>query len=177
MIAAGDLTPAGAADVPAAVALINLAYRGARAPGWSSEAGYIEGDRTTEPQLHAEIAASPAASLLLWRDRSVLSGCVWLEPLSDGKWYLGSLAVDPARQGEGVGDAMLSAAEAWTRARGGACVRLTVVNVRIALIEWYERRGYRQTGETSAFPYGDNRFGVPLRDDLRFVVLEKALAA
>jgi hypothetical protein len=52
---------------------------------------------------------------------------------------------------------------------------MTVLNVRDALIAWYVRRGYAMTGETQAFPYGDERFGRPLRDDLSFVVLWKAL--
>jgi hypothetical protein len=50
-----------------------------------------------------------------------------------------------------------------------------VVNVRDALIAWCLRRGAHKTGETEPFPYGDNRFGVPLRDDLSFLVLEKDL--
>jgi hypothetical protein len=50
-----------------------------------------------------------------------------------------------------------------------------VLNVRDALIAWYLRRGYEFTGETEPYPYGDNRFGRPLRDDLEFVILEKQL--
>jgi hypothetical protein len=49
------------------------------------------------------------------------------------------------------------------------------VNVRETLIAWYRRRGYRETGETEPFPYGDDRFGTPLRNDLHFVVLAKDL--
>jgi hypothetical protein len=49
------------------------------------------------------------------------------------------------------------------------------MNVRDTLMAWYERRGYVKTGETEAFPYGDERFGRPLRDDLHFVILEKAI--
>jgi hypothetical protein len=52
---------------------------------------------------------------------------------------------------------------------------MTVVNVRDILIAWYERRGYKLTKEIRPFPYGDERFGRPLRDDLYFVVLEKDL--
>ena len=47
---------------------------------------------------------------------------------------------------------------------------MTVVHIRDTLIAWYQRRGYVLTGETLPFPYGD-----PPRDDLSFVVLEKAL--
>lgn len=51
---------------------------------------------------------------------------------------------------------------------------MNVVNVRDALIAWYLRRGYHKTGETEPFPYSDDRFGAPLRDDLSF--LERAAA-
>jgi hypothetical protein len=47
--------------------------------------------------------------------------------------------------------------------------------LRDALIAWYLRRGAHKTRETEPFPYGDDRFGAPLRDDLSFLVLEKKL--
>ena len=53
---------------------------------------------------------------------------------------------------------------------------MTVIDLREDLIAWYERRGYRRTGEHAPFPYGDERFGIPRRDDLRFEWLEKPLA-
>lgn len=171
-----NLIPATDADVPQVVALMNRAYRGhATSLAWTTEHGYITGDRTTEALLREDMAASPAASLMLWRDAGDggLKGCVWLEPLGEGVWYLGSLAVDPDRQNGGLGRTLLDAAEQWIAAQGGRRVRMTVVNVRAGLIAWYERRGYRATGETNPFPYGDNRFGMPQRDDLCFVVLEK----
>lgn len=167
-------------DVPAIVALMNRAYRGSGASsGWNTEAGYIAGDRTTTALLRADLAAKPEGSFLKWADGSTdrLKGCVWLEPLGDDVWYLGSLAIDPAQQNGGLGRVMLSAAEDWVRERGGTRVRMRVVNVREALIAWYVRRGYRLTGETDPFPYGDDRFGTPLRDDLCFVVLERDLAS
>jgi hypothetical protein len=37
------------------------------------------------------------------------------------------------------------------------------------------RRGYARTGELLPFPYGNDRFGLPLRDDLQFEALEKEL--
>ena len=55
-------------------------------------------------------------------------------------------------------------------------IEMTVINIRATLIAWYERRGYRLTGETRPFPYGDDRFGTPTRPDLAFVVLEKPLS-
>jgi ribosomal protein S18 acetylase RimI-like enzyme len=80
-------------------------------------------------------------------------------------------------QGNGVGRALLAAAESY--ARDDLCadaMELTVIGQRLDLIAWYERRGYRPTGEARPFPYGDERFGIPRRDDLHFVVMGKRLA-
>ena len=168
--------PANDSEIPHIVALMNRAYRGVSA-GWSTEAGYITGNRTTEPLLRAEWAAKPDAWLLTWRDSAAgpIIGCVWLEPLGGDVWYLGLLTIDPARQNSGLGHTVLIAAEQWLCQRGAWRVRMTVVNIRTVLIAWYVRRGYRETGETAPFPYGDDRFGTPLRDDLCFTVLEKDL--
>lgn len=170
--------PATDDDVPDIVALMNRAYRGTgSAAGWSTEASYLAGDRTTVANLRADLRAKPGASLLKWVEPlgEKMLGCVWLEPLEGRTWYLGSLATEPDRQNSGLGRTLLAAAEDWVRARDATSVRMTVVNVRDALIGWYERRGYRLTGETEPFPYGDDRFGTPLRDDLDFVVLQKDL--
>jgi GNAT superfamily N-acetyltransferase len=164
-------------DVPGIVTLMNRAYRGTDKAGWSTQEAYLSGDRITEEVLRADLLAKPHASLLKWQDREggPLLGCVWIEPLKDGVWYLGSLATDPTLQNSGLGKTMLSAAEQWVREHGGKRIRMNVVNVRDALIAWYLRRGYHKTGETEPFPYGDDRFGAPLRDDLSFLVLEKNL--
>jgi ribosomal protein S18 acetylase RimI-like enzyme len=172
------LEDASPADLPAIVALMNRAYRPAPGQGgWATEADYIDGDRTTLALLRADLAAAPDAHLLVAHDaHGAPDRCVWLAPHGDSVWYLGSLAIDPALQGGGAGRAMLAACEGWIAVRGGRRVRMTVVNVRDALIAWYERRGYARTGETEPWPYGDDRYGVPRRDDLCFVVLEKLLA-
>jgi ribosomal protein S18 acetylase RimI-like enzyme len=74
-----------------------------------------------------------------------------------------------------MGRALLAAAEDFAKAHGASLMRMGVLNVRDALIAWYERRGYSRTGNAEPYPYGDNRFGTPLRNDLEFVILEKQL--
>jgi ribosomal protein S18 acetylase RimI-like enzyme len=169
--------PATDDDAPGIVTLMNRAYRGAGAAGWSTQESYLSGDRINEDVLRADLASKPQASLLKWEDPegSSLLGCVWIEPLKEDAWYLGSLATDPTLQNSGLGRTLLSAAERSVRDRGGKRIRMNVVNVRDALIAWYVRRGYAKTGETEPFPYGDDRYGAPLRDDLSFLVLEKDL--
>ena len=174
----GPLEAATDADLPPIVALMNRAYRGGSSQmGWATEAGYIDGSRTTLSLIREELRASPDATFLPRRTRSggELLGCVCVEPQGDGIWYLGSLTVDPQEQNRRLGRALLSDAEDWIRARGGHEVGMTVVHLREGLIAWYQRRGYALTGETKPFPYGDERFGTPRRDDLHFVVLRKRL--
>jgi len=164
------------ADYADVVELANVAYRKVgEGASWNAETGIIEGVRLTEGLLREDLA-KPGAVLLVWRDAAgVLMGTVFLQPKEDGVWYLGLLTVRPGGQNRGSGKELLASAEEFVKAQGGVRVRMTVLHVREALVGWYLRRGYRETGVREAFPYGDERFGKPLRDDLYFVVLEKGV--
>lgn len=172
------LYPASPADFPAVVDLVNLAYRGPPPTGrlWASESGYISGERMTLAMLQDDLK-TPGARLLLWRDGPAgpMLGCVWLEPEGGDAWYLGMLTVHPRAQERGMGSLILKAAEEEARRLWAKRLRMTVVNVRDGLIAWYRRKGYVPTGEILPFPYDDERFGRPQRDDLSFVVLERTL--
>ncbi len=173
------LYPATPDDFPAIAALVNGAYRGLDGQrGWTHEADYLDGLRTTAEAIAEGLDAQDGARLLVWREANSEEtlGCVWLEPAGDGAWYLGMLSVRPDLQDRRLGRTILEAAEAHAGAQGAARIRLTVINIRDTLIAWYQRRGYALTGETEPFPYQDDRFGKPARDDLSFVVLEKALS-
>lgn len=174
------LYPAAREDLPAVAALVNSAYRGETSrQGWTTEADYIEGQRTDAHTLAADLARDPKARLLVLRDcpDGELLGSVWLEPVGDGAtWYLGMLTVRPDRQDRKLGRELLAQAEAAAAGEGARRIRMTVIGVRDTLIAWYERRGYCLTGETRPFPYEDTRIGLPRRRDLDFVVMEKVLA-
>jgi ribosomal protein S18 acetylase RimI-like enzyme len=90
--------------------------------------------------------------------------------------YFGMFAVDPTLQGGGLGRQTLNEAERIARDEWKCKkMEMTVISVRDELIAWYARRGYRRTGKFKPFPYGDERFGIPKRPDLRFEILEKSL--
>lgn len=55
------------------------------------------------------------------------------------------LAVLPARQGAGLGRALMDAAEAWLRARGVWKLQLLVRAENRGVVEFYDRLGYRDT--------------------------------
>lgn len=163
------------ADVDALVALVESAYRGdSSRAGWTTEADILEGQRT-DPEAVLAVIEAPASRLLaVERDGRVVA-CCQLEHRGDHA-YFGMFAVSPALQGSGLGGAVMAEAERLARESWAVTeMRMTVISVRGDLIAWYERRGYRRTGRTEPFPYGDERFGVPQRDDLEFEVLAKPL--
>ena len=166
---------ATATDVPAVVELVTSAYRGeASRAGWTTEADLLDGNRIVPEVLLADIAR-PRSRILLYASDDRLHGCAHVAE-DEGAGYFGMFAVRPTLQRAGLGRAILAEAE---RIAGKEwrlpLMRMTVIDLRVELIEWYERRGYRRTGETRPFPATDPRFGLPRRNDLRFAVLEKAL--
>ncbi len=171
------LTLATPADASTLAAFVNAAYRGegARA-GWTHEADLLDGQRTDSETLRDALVGGTLILLHRAAPEGPLSGCVSLQPAEDGStWKLGMLTVAPGLQGAGLGRRLLEGAEDHARAQGATRLRMTVIQVRDGLIAWYARRGYGPTGETEPFPYGDERFGRPVRPDLHFVVMEKRL--
>ena len=170
-------TKARAEDAEALTVLVNTAYRGEISRrGWTTEADLLGGQRIDDEGMLALIGA-PRQAVLVLRARSGLFACVHVAEKADGVAYLGMLTVRPALQGSGIGRRMLSAAESYARHEWGSRkMEMTVIDRRVELLAWYERRGYQPTGEYRPFPYGDERFGVPLTDALRMMVLSRSIA-
>jgi len=164
------------ADVDALVILVTSAYRGdASKQGWTTEADLLDGQRIDSEVLRKDIERQRSLIVIAEREAQLLA-CVHVAQ-DDGAGYLGMFSVKPDLQGGGVGKLLLAEAERIARDEWKLpAMRMTVIDIRDELIAFYERRGYRRTGVTKPFPYGDERYGTPKRDDLRFEVLEKSLA-
>jgi GNAT superfamily N-acetyltransferase len=162
-------------DIAAIVALVESAYRGdVSKKGWTTEADMLDGQRV-DVQGVAEIVGKSGSRVLLAERSGELIACAHIEKQADA-CYFGMFAVNPVLQGAGTGKQMMQEAERIARDEYHCKkMEMTVISVRDELIEWYERRGYRRTGVFKPFPYGDQRFGIPKRDDLRFEILAKAL--
>ncbi|MFI2190311.1 GNAT family N-acetyltransferase [Streptomyces sioyaensis] len=163
------------ADVPGLVELIESAYRGdASRAGWTTEADLLAGQRTDPDGVSAVVRKTDGRLLIAERDGELIA-CCQLEHRGDHA-YFGMFAVRPELQGGGLGKVIIAEAERTARETWGAReMRMTVIRQRDELIAWYERRGYRRTGQLTPFPYGDERFGIPQRPDLEFELLVKSL--
>jgi hypothetical protein len=65
----------------------------------------------------------------------------------------------------------LLAAEDYAKKLGCTSLTMTVISIRKELIEWYERRGFKATGEVLPFHHGV-KHGVP-RQIIELMVMEK----
>ncbi len=157
------------------VRLIRSAYRGdVSREGWTSEADLVAGRRISLRQVRRNIRAQGSMMVALTGHHEIIA-CCQLTDLGDDLALLGTFAVAPARQRGGLGGRMLAEAERLAAATfGSRAIEITVLAQQEALLAWYERHGYRRTGEQRPFP-ADPRYARPLREGLYFIVLAKDL--
>jgi ribosomal protein S18 acetylase RimI-like enzyme len=156
--------------------LVNSAYRGdSSKKGWTTEADLLDGQRCDAENIEELINKDDSVVLIAENENSGdIDGCVHLEKHGD-KCYLGMLTVKPTLQKKGLGEMMLTEAEAFAEFWDCQKIYMTVIGQRTELIQWYEKRGYKNTGEKKPFPYGEERFGIPKVEGLYFVILEKRI--
>lgn len=171
-----EFRPATLDDVPRIVGLIESAYRGdSSRGGWTTEADLLAGQRTDEADVTAAVVGE-GSHMFVGEVGGDMVACFLVQHRGTHA-YFGMFAVSPAVQGAGLGKRALAMAEQVARDELGlTTMHMTVLRQRADLVAYYVRRGYVQTGEMRPFPYGDLRFGKPLRDDLEFEVLVKDLA-
>lgn len=179
-------------DAPALVALVNQAYRPASGKrGWTDEVEWVAGERINQEQMCA-LLADNATVLTLWNDQRLLA-CVHVQeahtstspksgtcesgestPSAQRSAYIGMLATLPEYQGSGLGKRMLALAEQYAVTHLSATAfKMTVLVTRSELLAFYERRGYRRTGQRDDYPLSAG-VGQPLHDGLQLEILVKA---
>ncbi len=166
------------ADASLIAALVNSAYRGdSSRAGWTTEADLISGARTDEGAVR-QLLAEPGSMMLLCiqGDEDEIVGSVHLKQTDAISAYLGLFVVKPTLQGGGIGKHFILEAERTAQGAFGITrMWMTVISVRDELIAYYERRGYRRTGELKPFP-SDAGASVPMVKNLQLEVLEKTLS-
>lgn len=156
--------------------LVNSAYRGEDSKqGWTTEADYIGGTRTT-PELILAMLNTPRAQIdLAFDEANNLVGCVYINREGTQRLYFGMLTTSPLYQGKGLGKKMISHVEDIAQRESFTEMKITVLNVRAELIAFYERRGFRATGEFEKFPDNDPAYGIPKVGGLKLLEFIKSL--
>jgi len=164
------------ADAGAVSQLVNQSYRGQTGvQGWTTESHLLKGLRTDSERVARLIIGADSVLMLKSTDEQ-LEGCVHLERKGRSTAYLGMLTTHFRGQSKGVCSELLRAAETFAKVHWQVeRIEMTVITMRTELIEWYVRRGYSVTTERRPFPT-DPRFGIPLVENLEFVVLEKVIS-
>lgn len=135
-----DIRAATSADQDRLIPLINSAF---------AIETFLEGDRTN-PQRIAEAMAS--GTFLVAEDADArIAACVFTEVRGE-RGYIGLLAVDPARQGQGIGRFMMQAAEEHLRRHGCVAIDIIVLSLRTDLPPLYQRLGYAVTSREPFSP-------------------------
>ena len=153
-----EIREANERDAADIAALINEAYLPA-------EGFLYDGPRISVDEVRAKLGNGK----FLLRATSIgsLAGCVYVE-VRHVTGYFGLLAVSTNRQHHGLGRKLVSAAEAFCRARGCDAVEIDVVNHRQELFPFYGGLGYRVIGQR---PFDDERLNRPCH----FVMMRKSL--
>jgi len=122
------------------VRLVNAAF--------AVEQFVFEGDRINAEETQAFM---DKGVFLIVEGGAEFAGCVYVEIRGD-RGYMGLLAVDPLRQGTGLGRKLVTTAEDHFRQAGCSAVDLRVISQRTPLPPFYRRLGYVESGAAPFSP-------------------------
>lgn len=109
----------------------------------------LDGDRTNEHELEQRMQKG---EFLLGSDASGrMVASVYVE-VRGTRGYFGMLAVEPKRQGKGLGRKMVEAAEGYCREKGCGAMDLKVLSLRRELPPLYRKLGYAESGVEEFHP-------------------------
>ena len=143
--------------------LINDAYRSNDSNSWTNESKLVGGARISIEMLDALIKQSQNhnSSNCLYSvttidsetQNEILIGCIGTSK-SENDIEIGTFAVQPNYQNTGMGKKILAALEEMmiNTQPDLKLFRIWVLDLRVELIQFYQRRGYSLTGQFEQYP-------------------------
>jgi GNAT superfamily N-acetyltransferase len=117
---------------------------------------FLDGTRTDEVRMSEMMQKG---EFLVAEDSDHVVACVYIE-LRGKRGYFGMLAVDPSRQGTGLGRLMVEAAENHCRQRGCRWMDISVLSLRPELVPFYHKVGYVESDTEEFHPSPPRKPGV-----------------
>lgn len=127
---------AGSADQNLLLDLINRAF--------AAEAAIFRHLERTDSGEIAQLLQT--GTFLVVESDGQPAGTIYAEIRGEGRAYLGMLAVDPEIRNRGVGHHLLDVGEGFCRSQGCTIVEALALASKTALVEAYQRCGYRIVG-------------------------------
>ncbi len=159
-------------DLDEIVDLVNAAYRGVDGQKrWTTEAHLVQGNRLHLEDFRRDITCGNTEFYVGYLEEK-LRCCIAIKRY-DHITEFGTFAVDPDLHGFGYGTELLNFAEATARPYSST-FQVTVVSQNKDLLAFYQRRGYKETGQKLAYPVGQN-VGNPITQNIDLTVLQKSV--
>lgn len=147
-------------DIPLLIELMNSAFRSDVGRSWTSETEIVEGDRINQQQLEQYWVQDNFQLIVAELDHEIVA-CIGLTFLKSSV-EIGTFSIASQYQNLGIGKHVLSYAEEFIKENAQVHEYVMwVLNVRLELIAYYERRGYVPTGVKDIYPV-DAGVGQPL---------------
>lgn len=134
-IPSAKIRPATEADSARLIQIVNSAF---------SVETFLEGTRTDEKQLADTM--NKGNVLVVEEEESRPLGCIYFEVRGE-RGYMGMLAVEPERQGQGLSTLLVGTAEDHLRRAGCEAVDISVLSLRPELLPLYRRFGFVESGK------------------------------
>lgn len=161
-------------DIEQLTKLINSAYRDQLSRSWTTEKSFVQGNRITIQQLERDLEQENFQLLIGESEQGLMVGCIGLT-FNEDTVEIATFAIDPKVQNSGYGREMLGFAENYVPNHHPDASQfiMYVLDVRVELISYYERRGYYRTGCIEAYPI-EAEVGQPLVP-IQLIEMKKAI--
>lgn len=141
-------------DIEAITNVSNKAYKG-NGQGWTdwTHLQNILQDvpRTNVIEVKTLMEKYPSVFVIYTGEDGTVHGSLYLEDIGEKKLHLWLMAVDPAKQNQGIGRRLLNGAFVYGKQSGYQLIELLTSTSRREVVAWYERCGFTNTGKIVDF--------------------------
>ncbi len=126
--------------------------------------GAHAGNGEWDADLHAidQVYVEPGGVFLVGESDGAIVAMGAIRRLSPREGEVARMRVEPARQRQGLGRAMLTELEAFARKAGLRRLRLTTTTIQTGAQAFYERAGYQRTGTGTEAGFDTIHYAKPL---------------